>query len=156
MDNSPSDAEERAAFVEDALDSGWGECLLKGDAARAIEDVLKHDDGLHYRLIAWCVMPTHVHVLVHLEHGVSLSSIVQTWKSVSAHKINQHLARKGQVWHREYYDRYMRDSDQANTAIQYIENNPVKAGLCAHPKDWRYSSAHDAGEGAGATKAHHA
>jgi REP element-mobilizing transposase RayT len=42
---------------------------------------------------------------------------------------------------REYFDRYIRDAEHFEKAFRYIENNPVKAGLCEKPSDWKYSSA---------------
>jgi len=44
-------------------------------------------------------------------------------------------------WQREYWDTYMRDEAQEKTAVRYIENNPVKAKLCATTEQWPFSSA---------------
>jgi hypothetical protein len=44
-------------------------------------------------------------------------------------------------WQREYWDTFMRDEEQERRAIRYIENNPVKARLCAAPGQWPFSSA---------------
>ena len=47
-----------------------GECLLRDSAvATLIIDTLRHFDGERYRMIAWCVMPNHVHVIVRLFCG---------------------------------------------------------------------------------------
>ena len=86
-------------------------------------------------------MPTHVHVLAEQMFGYPLSQVVQAWKSFSAHAANKILAQKKPFWAPEYYDRYMREETQFETAPAYIENNPVAAALCAAPGDWRYSSA---------------
>jgi len=45
------------------------------------------------------------------------------------------------LWQRDVWDRYMRDEFHLNSTIEYIHNNPVKAGLCEIPEDWRWSSA---------------
>lgn len=45
------------------------------------------------------------------------------------------------LWQLEYWDRFIRDEKHFFTAKQYIENNPVKAGLVAKAEDWRWSSA---------------
>jgi REP element-mobilizing transposase RayT len=134
--------DDRAAWVDRALDHGHG-CRLLGDEDNAsiVQASLLHDDGERYALAAWCVMPTHVHVLIEQMNGCALASIVQTWKSATAHAINRRLDRKGAVWGREYFDRFMRDSDQFETTIAYIQNNPVAAGLCEQPADWPFSSA---------------
>lgn len=45
------------------------------------------------------------------------------------------------IWHREYWDRYIRDNHHFQQAVDYIHQNPVKAGLIAKAEDWPYSSA---------------
>jgi putative transposase len=44
------------------------------------------------------------------------------------------------IWQREYWDRFIRDEKHFNNAIEYIHDNPVKAGLVKSPKDWQWSS----------------
>ncbi|WP_198146030.1 hypothetical protein [Desulfonatronovibrio magnus] len=44
-------------------------------------------------------------------------------------------------WMRDYWDRYIRNEEHFHAAINYIHQNPVKAGLCGNPQDWRWSSA---------------
>ena len=44
-------------------------------------------------------------------------------------------------WMEEYFDRYVRNADHFRNTVNYIENNPVKAGLCSKPSDWPFSSA---------------
>ena len=52
------------------------------------------------------------------------------------------LGRHGQFWAEDYYDRYIRDDDHLRIAIEYIEQNPVKARLVADATQWRHSSVH--------------
>lgn len=125
-----------------ALDSGHGSCLLREPGCAAlVEEALLRADAERYRLLAWCVMPNHVHVLAEQIEGFPLGDIVQAWKSASAHEINRTLRRKGRLWRREYFDRFMRDDDHLPSTIAYVENNPVAAKLVAAPTDWMWSSA---------------
>ncbi|KAF0182909.1 MAG: hypothetical protein FD124_184 [Alphaproteobacteria bacterium] len=127
---------------DDQLDLGAGSCVLRDPAcARFVEDVLLHADGERYHLIAWCVMPNHVHVVFEQMAGHLLGDVVQEWKSVSAHRINRSLRRHGALWRREYFDRYMRDDGHLSATVKYVEMNPVKAGLAPEPADWLFSSA---------------
>ena len=146
-------AKDRYLWCERELDAGHGARLLaKPTNASIIETTLLHDDGLRYALVAWCIMPTHVHVIVEQFDGERLADIVQAWKSVTAHLINRVEGRKGALWRREYFDRFMRTDEQFATTLAYVERNPVAAGLSMRPADWRYSSAwwrEHAGEGAG-------
>ena len=128
--------------------------LGKAPIASIVQDSLLFNDGEEYALAAWCVMPTHVHALIEPLGGANLSRIVQRWKSFSAHAINRAECRKGTLWQREYFDRFMRSAEQFEWTVTYIENNPVAAGLTLRPEEWPFSSAHWrrslAGEDAGA------
>jgi REP element-mobilizing transposase RayT len=63
-------------------------------------------------------------------------------KSYTAHEANKILNRKGRFWSKEYFDRFIRNQEHFNKTVSYIENNPVKAGLCKESKDWRFGSAY--------------
>ena len=68
-----AEGEQKAEFqrrIADYLDAGHGECLLRDERiARIVEDALLHFDGERYRLIAWVVMPNHVHSLAEMRDG---------------------------------------------------------------------------------------
>lgn len=116
--------------------------LLRDDVtAHIVEQALLHFDGERYRILAWCVMPNHVHIVVQQMEGWPLAQIVHSWKSFTANRINRVLGRSGAVWLREYFDRYMRDDDHLMTTIFYVENNPVDAGLVERAELWPWSSA---------------
>ncbi len=70
-----------------------------------------------------------------------LSDILHSLKSFSSHEANKLLHRNGQFWIEDYFDRYIRNEQHFEKTVKYIENNPVKAGLCLEPGDWPYSSA---------------
>jgi putative DNA methylase len=128
---------ERRKRIEAALDAGYGECHLSNpDIAEVVENALLHFDGERYRLHAWTIMPNHVHVLVTLLRGNSLSSVVHSWKSFTAKKANKILGRNDAFWQEEYFDRAIRDDTHFAATVAYIENNPVKAGLCEQAGDW--------------------
>lgn len=133
--------------IEEWLDAGIGCCALAHpEAAAIVQKTLLHADGDQYRLLAWCIMPNHVHVLI--EPKTSLSTIVQAWKSVSARRIlalNEEFSLgipdPKQLWMREYWDRYIRDDHHYQACIDYIHQNPVKANLCRDAVSWKWSSA---------------
>jgi tRNA threonylcarbamoyl adenosine modification protein (Sua5/YciO/YrdC/YwlC family) len=123
--------------VERFLDAGAGECWFRdGRIAGIMVEALKHFDGKRYELLAWCIMPNHVHVVVQPKAPFSLSQILQTWKSVSAHRANQLLHRTGEIWQPESYDHLVRDEADLENQIRYAEENPSKAGL----RHWRWVS----------------
>ncbi|MEO7993811.1 MAG: transposase [bacterium] len=139
--NHPELAESRRK-IQAYLDLGYGNCWLQNPAvAQVIQELLVAQDGIPYKLYAWVIMPNHVHVLVETMPGNSLGTIVKKWKGASARICNQLLGRTGEFWYREYYDRYIRDSDHFARAVQYIHENPVVAGLVKLAAEWPWSSA---------------
>lgn len=137
----------RRKRIEYYLDQGHGACWLKAPAIAALaEGSLRHFDGERYRLLAWCIMPNHVHALAEMMVGFPLSDVVQNWKSYTAHEMNRILGRRGRVWQPEGFDRYIRDETHFNRVVGYIEENPQNAGLVARAEDWPWSSAKYRGE----------
>jgi REP element-mobilizing transposase RayT len=86
-------------------------------------------------------MPNHVHVLIGTCPGYKLDGVVHSWKSFTAHAVKRLVRQTGAFWAPEYFDRYMRDDMHLATTRAYIEENPVKAGLCRGPAQWPFSSA---------------
>lgn len=120
--------------AERCLDRGLGPCHMRDSRiARIVADAIKHFDGHHYRLLAWCVMPNHVHV-VFLPRSASLDSILHSWKSFSALEANRALARTGAFWQREYFDYVVRHERSLFKILRYVEENPRRAGL----KNWQW------------------
>lgn len=106
------------AHIESWLDAGHGECWLRDPrVAELVENALLHFDGERYRLLAWCVMPNHVHVVAHFDQGHSLADVVHSWKSFTASEANRILRRRGAFWFREYWDRFIRDDRHLQNAV---------------------------------------
>ena len=128
--------------VERYLDQGYGQCFLKNTrVANMVQNSLLKFDGLRYRLFAWVVMPNHVHSLMTRFEDSELKDLLHSHKSYTAHEANKILQRTGKFWIDDYFDRYIRNEKHFRKTIEYIENNPVKAGLCEKPSDWPFSSA---------------
>jgi REP element-mobilizing transposase RayT len=141
--------------MEEYFDRGAGSCpFLDMRIAGAMAAALRFREGMHYRLLAWCVMPNHVHVVARLFPGRELARVVKAWKNFSAKAANQALGRMGRFWQREYYDRMIRNEDEFDRAIRYVLENPTKAGL----KNWTWvwsagwEARATAGQEAGATR----
>lgn len=74
-----------------------------------VESALIHFDNQRYRVDAYVVMDTHVHVLVQLLEGFALEHVINSWKSFTTNALQKKSGRKGSVWLGEYYDRIVRD-----------------------------------------------
>jgi putative DNA methylase len=133
---------ERWRRIEDWLDASHGACWLRHPRiAELMENALLHFDGTRYHLLGWVVMPNHVHLLLETIPDWPLENLIFSWKSWTAREANKVLRRNGVFWQRDYHDRYIRDGEHFDSAMQYLEQNPVKAGLCGRAEDWRWSSA---------------
>jgi REP element-mobilizing transposase RayT len=139
----------RRRRIEGLLDAGTGACHLAHPAIAAlISDALRHFHGARYDLEAWAVMPNHIHVLVRPRAPHALGEIIKSWKQYTSTHAKRMLGLPpGRFWQPECYDHWVRDGEDRGRIIRYIHNNPVKAGLCARPEDWRWSSAHQSSAG---------
>jgi putative DNA methylase len=133
--------------IERYLDRAYGECFLRQrKVAELVSDSLFFHNGKKYQLIAWVIMPNHVHLLLLPLAEIDLEEIMHSIKSYTAPEINKLLGRTGQVWAHESFDRYIRNEAHRRNVIRYIEMNPVKARLCLEPEDFEFSSAYYAPE----------
>jgi putative transposase len=109
---------------------------LNPDERDAIASSLQYFDQQRYDLLAFVVMPDHVHVLVRPKNGFCLSQIVHTWKSYSAYALQREFSRRNAIWQDEYFDRIVRDQDELNEKVQYILTNPLKIMPEIHDYRW--------------------
>jgi REP element-mobilizing transposase RayT len=136
-----AETEERKR-IEAHLDRGEGSAWMKdAPIAAVVQDAMLYFDCVRYHLQAWVVMPNHVHAMVTPSGVWELGQILHSWKSYTATECNRLLGRSGRFWQKESFDRYVRDEKHYHQAVSYIETNPVKAGLCKTPEDWKWSSA---------------
>lgn len=146
---------EKERRINAYMDAGYGSCLLKEpELAKLVQDTFLVFQGERYTLFEWCVMPNHVHVLFEPIKGWSMSKIIASWKSYTGRRISAWMKERGmglpaglkgngpdRVWHREYWDRYVRDEAHFRAVTEFIRKNPVKAGLVMRPEEWEFSSA---------------
>jgi len=102
-----------------------------------------------FQLIAICVLPDHLHLIMELPKGDSDYSVrirlIKTYFSkavVTANPINRSMERaqeKG-IWQRRFWEHCIRDEYDLEKHLDYIHYNPVKHGYCSRPLDWPYST----------------
>ncbi len=92
-----------------------------------------------YDLHAFVVMPNHVHLLV--TSKAPLAKWLGALKGFTGHKALEILQQAGPFWQSESFDHLVRNDEEFNRILRYIEWNPVKAGLAAAPEDFPSSSA---------------
>jgi alanyl-tRNA synthetase/REP element-mobilizing transposase RayT len=123
---------------------------LSLQARKIVMDCILHWRNRRYELFAACVMPDHVHFII--QPGIkerdqngdpvfySLTEILHTIKSFTAHEINKLEQREGPVWEKESFDRFMRSDRDLQEKFHYICRNPWAAGIAqpneAYPFIW--------------------
>ncbi len=112
------------------LDQGKGECLLNNKRiAKIIADDWIINQRNDYKLLAWVIMPNHVHLLVRIYKELPLSSIIQRRKGYTAMIINKILNRTDRVWMPDYFDRFIRDKAHFRYTLKYIKQNIEHGGV---------------------------
>ena len=125
--------------------------LADENIARIVADEIHALDGKRYRLIAYCIMSNHGHLVIDTaEHHVKpthigvtapypLADMLKRLKGRTARFCNQALGRSGSFWHHESYDHVIRDQKEYDRIVWYTLNNPVKAGLVEKWEDWKFT-----------------
>ena len=137
--------------------------LLDNDTIRTIVvDAIDRACMRHgFVLVAWALMPDHVHLVVVPWFETSLASgLLYAIKRPASYRIKEHLRhtspslvdqltireRPGKRTFRFWqegpgHDRNVRSSNGLEEAITYAHLNPIEADLCTHPEQWPWSSA---------------
>jgi REP element-mobilizing transposase RayT len=113
--------------IDNYLDNSTNGAYLNGEIVDIIKDLLFKFDKEYYELIAFAIMPNHIHIVILPKE--KLSVIMKMLKGNSSIQINKILNKKGVFWAREYYDKVIRDEKQFYNTIEYVLNNPFKANL---------------------------
>ena len=145
-------------LVDSLLDGDPPVVHLKDDRlAKIVEDAFLHFTNERYHLYAFVVMPSHHHwVFLPTEIWSNEMALHQankerrkTPREVFSHSIQSYTATQcnrvlgvsGSFWQTETFDHFARDDAELARIIDYIEQNPVKAGLVERAEDHRWSSA---------------
>jgi REP element-mobilizing transposase RayT len=99
-------------------------------------------EGKKLKNIAFSIMPSHVHWIFELfckdlnEQPVYLQDIMKSVKQFSSNQINKLEKREGALWQKESFDTTIRDEEHLYFSVNYVLNNPVKAGFVLDWRDW--------------------
>jgi REP element-mobilizing transposase RayT len=115
--------------------------FLKATAAEIVEARLfEYRDKGCYCVHHYVVMPEHFHALLTPGTTTSLERAVGLFKGRSSHDIGRALQMRFPVWHEGFTEHEIRDKEDYETHVRYIQSNPVKAGLVREPRDYPYCS----------------
>ena len=90
---------------------------------------------------AYCLMPNHVHFVLVPRHPSGLALLFKEAHRRYTRKINLRENWRGHLWQERFHS-FVMDEPHLNATVRYVELNPVAAGLCEKPEDWRWSSVH--------------
>ncbi len=92
-----------------------------------------------WRLLAYCLMDNHYHLLVRTEHA-DLAAGIHYVNGVYAQRFNRRHRRVGHLFQGRYKAILVQQDAHLLGVVRYIVSNPVRARICRHPDQWRWSS----------------
>jgi REP element-mobilizing transposase RayT len=107
-------------------------------ACRCFEDNTLLGDA---RMLAWVLMPDHVHWLVQVGEKESLSTVVNRLKSASGRLVNRRIGKQGPLWQKAFHDHALRAEEDLRKAARYMVANPLRAGLVQEIFDYPFWNA---------------
>jgi REP element-mobilizing transposase RayT len=109
------------------------------DTARAASvSIVSYESMGDARLLAWVLMPDHLHLLLQLGIRDSLPLVVCRIKARSAAAANRASSRQKAIWTKGYHDHALRREEDMQTVARYIVANPIRAGLVARCGDYPF------------------
>ena len=138
--------------LDDALDKTANNVyhLKNSEIAQLIAHKIEEFDNQYYHLLAYSIMPNHVHLVVDFSIQIKpdlpyednykqLYEVMKLIKGNTGYYANKILNKTGSFWQKESYDHYVRNQKELANIVFYTLNNPVKAGLVEKIEDWPYS-----------------
>lgn len=161
-------------YFETSTITGWVDLFTRFDYCQIILDSLKYcQENKGLVIHAWCIMPSHLHMIISRNGDPLLSEIIRDFKrftsveiiktikninesrknwmlelfSVAADKINR--VEKYKVWQDGNHPVELDSNVILDQRLDYIHENPVKAGFVWLAEQYVYSSAIDYADGKG-------
>ena len=114
----------------------------RAEAARLfIENLYAVRTETTYKLLAFVVMPDHVHLVVVPSAGHALGQVVQLIKGRFARVYNSQVGSSGSLWQSRYHESALLSEQALVWAVEYVHENPVAGGLVASAEEYPWSSA---------------
>ena len=111
------------------------------DFATFVESVYRYVSYSGVSVYHWCLIPNHYHIVMELPEPTGLSKIVGGWQQVYAVKYHRRHNTAGRLFQSRFKSQAIEKVRYLLACGRYVEQNPVRAGLCEHPWQWPWSSA---------------
>ncbi len=113
----------------------------KGDRVHYLELLREAGERTDVRLLAYCLLPNHFHLLLWPRAHGDLSAYMMWLTTAHVRRYHQHYHSSGHVWQGRFRSFPIQEDEHLLIVHRYIERNPVRAGLVARAQDWLWSSA---------------
>ncbi len=112
---------------------------------RTLEVIEKYRKFYELLFIGYCLMPDHVHFLIHQQReGRDVSDFMERFKSLTARScVATHYPPEQKFWRRRFDSMSIPGNNALLTKLRYIHYNPVRKGLVDSPEHYVWSSARD-------------
>ena len=116
------------------------EMVLESEQVKHLfEDVLVRAKAkFSFQLENFVIMGNHYHLILKPGKNENLSRIMQWIMSVFAMTYNRLFNHSGHVWERRFFSRILDSLQEYVKVCEYIDCNPVKAGLVGSPQEWNF------------------
>ncbi len=132
----------RTFFVSTKTSLGRALLQSKPHANLLIDVMRSYAAAKKFTIHDFVVMPDHVHLLMTLDGTMSIEKAVQLIKGGYSYRVKKELGYRGEIWQRGFSEVRVDDRASFLAHREYIDQNPVKAGLARAPDEFPYSSAH--------------
>lgn len=105
-----------------------------------IKNMYEIKDKYNIKIIAYCIMNNHTHLLIETELIENLSQYMHCLNTRYGLYYNKKYKRVGYVFRDRYKAEGIYSEEQLYSCIKYIYDNPVKAGICRKPEDYEFSN----------------
>jgi putative transposase len=115
--------------------------LDREDYERYLSFLARYSEEKETAVLAYCLMPNHVHLLVIPSEEEALAKMMQGITLCYTQYFNRKEGRTGRLWECRYHSTVIDGDSYLWTVSKYIEKNPVRAAIVQRPEDYPYSSA---------------
>ena len=105
-----------------------------------IKNMYELKDKFKIKIIAYCIMNNHTHLLLQCDRVENLCKYMHSLNTRYGQYYNKKYKRVGYVFRDRYRSEGIYGEEQLNNCINYIYNNPVRAGMCKKPDQYKFSN----------------
>lgn len=117
--------------------------LQDADFTKNLQLLKHYKRKLSLRLFGYCLMPNHVHLIVHLKEPEKLGYFMQALTQVYTVWFNKKYKKSGHLWQGRFKSMVVQEDEYLLQCVYYIETNPVRANIIGSPVDYPWSSYRD-------------